>query len=171
MTKNDSITKVSAGSSSSSPPISPTTMNAPNISTEKDFLKLVKLAGTSVGRGETYSFHFFSAYFDDRNSVLNTPAVAVLGYSHKGVKDILLYCVFKYSDGCNVCIKKPLVKAHSSFAMVQAKRKRLISVIALSNMSTCNPNFISNEIPVGNRVCCKGKNSHEFLCLCSWPCV
>ena len=49
-TKNDSITKVSAGSSSSSPSISPTTMNALNISTLKDFLQLIKLPWTSVGK-------------------------------------------------------------------------------------------------------------------------
>ena len=113
-TKNDSITEVFAGSSSSSPPISPTTVNALNISTQKDFLKLVKLPWTSVGGGENDSFHFFSAYFDYSNGVSNTPAVVVLGYSHKGVKDNPLYCVFKYADGRNVCIKKPLVKEHPS---------------------------------------------------------
>ena len=174
-TKNDSITKVSAGSSSSSPPISPTTMNALNISTEKDLLKLVKLPWTSVGRGETNSFHFFSAYFDDRNGAPNTPAVVVLGYSHKEVKDIPLYCVFKYADGRNVCIKKPLVKAHPSpcneasikeksyfcYCLVKAGDIPPLSVM-ISNMSTCDPNFTSNEIPVGNRDSGKGRTLKKF---------
>ena len=180
LTKSLTITKVPVGSSSSSHPIPPTTESALYISSGQDSLQRIKLSWTSVfGKGEKDSYHFFSAYYDDRNGAPYAPAVVVLGYAYNEVKRIPLYCVFKYAGRDNVCLKRPLVKTHPSscantnrngdsyryICPMKAGDDPPLSVM-ISSVSTCNPNFTSNEIPVGNRDSSKRKTPKKFgVCL------
>lgn len=143
---------------------------------DQGFPQPIKLAWTSIyGKRENDSYHFFSAYFDDRIGAPNRPAVIVMGYAYDKVKDIPLYCVFKYADGHSLCLSKPLMKKHPSpclhpkwgakiyhyYCSVKTGEEPPVLVM-ISNVSTCNPNFTSNEVTVENRERDKGKMLKKF---------
>ena len=126
--------------------------------------KPIKLHWTSVyGKGENDSYHFFAAYYDNRVSAPNRPAVIVIGYVRWSVPVIKLYCVFRFSNGSKVCSKYPATedyanchnerwpaKAMNYFCMVSASEEPPVSV-RISSKSSCEPAFTSAEIPVQNR--------------------
>ena len=175
---NDSLT----GSSASSDSISPIRVNALNISIDQ---QLVKLPWTSVyGKGENDSYHFFSAFFDNRVGAPDRPAVIVMGYVLNGVKNIPLYCILKYADGRSVCLKEPLKRRnpipcfapnlgadpYHYYCPVNAGEDPPTSVM-ISSSSICSMNLTSSEIPVGNRDSSKGKVLKKFSVCVSGPVI
>ena len=128
--------------------------------------KLVKLHWTSLyGKHDKDSYNFFSAYYDSRaNPKHHRPAVIVMGYVHKEVRDVHFYCVLKYSNGSRSCLKETAFRQHPStcfspvlnakefqfFCKVGSDEEPPVSV-QLSTSNTCEPQFFSGEIPVRNR--------------------
>ena len=128
---------------------------------------LKKLPWTSIyGKHEKDSFHFFSAYYDDRTSAPGRPAVLVLGYSYDAIYNqrVALYCVFKYLNGTSTCRSAPATDRHPNTCYTPslgAKPRHYICgmnaneeppiYVQLSNSSRCEPEFTSAEIPVRNR--------------------
>ena len=128
--------------------------------------KLVKLHWTSLyGKHDKDSYNFFSAYYDSRaNPKQHRPAVIVMGYVHKEVRDVHFYCVLKYSNGSRSCSKEAAFRQHPStcfspvlhakefqfFCKVGSDEEPPVSV-QLSTSNTCEPQFFSGEIPVRNR--------------------
>ena len=142
----------SAGSNHSAiPPIDSTTTN-----------RTIALPWTSLyGTSEKDSYHFFSAYYDDRVSAPHRPAVVVLGYVYNSVPTVPLYCSFQFSDGSTVCGAHPapmqgnphdthLTKTFQYFCELRVKKEPPLTV-AISNVSNCDPAFLSGKIPVRNR--------------------
>lgn len=125
---------------------------------------LQKLHWTSLySKDEEGSYHFFSAYYDDRASAPNRPAVFVMGYSN-GSSGLNFYCMFKYSNGKEVCRTTLTASRHPSgcFApMIKAKPQHFFCrmkpgeespvSVRLSTSNGCEPQFTSGEIPVQNR--------------------
>ena len=126
--------------------------------------KLVKLHWTSLyGKHDNDSYNFFSAYYDSRaNPKQHRPAVIVMGYVHKEVRDIHFYCVLKYSNGSRSCSKEAAFRQFPTtcgnrilpefqfFCKVGSDEEPPVSV-QLSTSNTCEPQFFSGEIPVRNR--------------------
>ena len=122
---------------------------------------LVRVSWTSVGgKGEKDSFHFFSAYYDNRNVPLR-PAVLVFGYAWNQVKMRPLHCMFKYNDGHTECVKKPLKMRQiscwtprhegQSYVFYCPAQQNLAPVsVMVSEKSDCNQQFTSKQITVGN---------------------
>ena len=126
--------------------------------------KLHKLHWTSLyGKRENDSYHFFSAYYDNRKGS-HRPAVIVMGYIYKTVPDVKFYCVFKDSSGSKHCLKEAAYRQHPSgcfgpvlkaklfhfFCDVSAGEDPPVS-IQMSTSNSCDPNLFSGEIPVRNR--------------------
>ena len=61
---------------------------------------------TSIHR-KNDSYHFFSAYYDNRKPAPHRPAVIVMGYISKNTKKTDLYCVFKFPNGSIMCSRTP----------------------------------------------------------------
>ena len=177
-TMKDNLTS----SSSSSDPILSTAVKAVDNYVDQ---QLVKLPWTSVyGKGEKDSYHFFSAYFDDRIGASDRPAVIVMGYVLNGVKNIPLYCILKYADGHSVCLKEQLkrrnpIPCHAPnlgadtyhyYCPISPGEDPPTSVM-ISSSSACSMNFTSNEIPVGNRDIGKGKVLKKFSVCVSGPVI
>ena len=124
--------------------------------------ELHRILWTSVGgKGERDSFHFFSAYYDNR-SMYFRPAVIAIGYAWNEVKQRPLYCMFKYKNGHTECVKKPLKMLEISSCMASKQDGKPYSFycpaqqhfppasVMVSEKSDCDPQFTSNEIMVGN---------------------
>ena len=137
--------------------------------------KLQRLPWTSLyGKTENDSYHFFSAYYDDRPAVPGSPAVLVMGYVYKDVPTFDFYCSFIFSNGVRACSKKPATRKHPTrcftpsyparpfvytcslgAAMSLASKVSHVSPVSLvsvqiSTAANCNPRLTSGEIPVGN---------------------
>lgn len=126
-------------------------------------VNLQKLPWTSLyGKGEEDSYHFFSAYYDNRSSAPERPAVFVMGYSYKDVKPMNFYCVFKYSSGKEICRTTLTASRHPSpcfTPMLGAKAQHFFChmkpgeeppvSVKLSTSSGCQPQSTSAE----NLVC------------------
>ena len=126
--------------------------------------EMEKIHWTSVyGDNEDNSYHFFSAYYDDRTPAPHRPAVIVMGYVSKRVPNAKLYCILRYSNGSRVCSKNPAIrklgtcfnshkvfKTFHNFCTVDARDEPPVSV-AISSVKTCEPSLSSDEILVKNR--------------------
>ena len=129
-------------------------------------LELTKLHWTSLyGKGEGDSYHFFAAYYDSRASAPDRPAVIVLGYvDRRNVTAIKLYCLFKFTNGSEICLKQPAEekiincyrpplqgKTFHYFCKMNTTEEPPIS-IRMSTKSSCELASNSGEIPVQNRL-------------------
>ena len=129
--------------------------------------RLVKLHWNSLsGTNENDSYNFFSAYYDIRASdpELHRPAVIVVGYVMKTVTKIDIYCLFKYANGSEKCLKRPAILKHPSPCFVPNLPAQpyhyLCEVgvgdtppltVRVSTSEHCEPKSTSEEIPVKNR--------------------
>ena len=66
------------------------------------------LKWTSLLSGKDDKTAFFSAYFDERQHVPDRPAVVILGYQMKSLKDLQLRCLFTFSNGSSACSSQPV---------------------------------------------------------------
>ena len=126
-------------------------------------LHWTKLHWTSLyGKGEEDSYHFFAAYYDGRASVPDRPVVIVLGYVRRNVAAIKLYCLFKFTNGSEICLKQPAEEKNlhchirnaaprQYFCKIRNTEEPPIS-IRMSTKSSCKLVSNSGEIPVQNRL-------------------
>ena len=129
----------------------------------RDKLELTKLHWTSLyGKGEKDSYHFFAAYYDGRASAPDRPVVIVLGYVRRNVAAIKLYCLFKFTNGSETCLKQPaeekILNCYNHNALGRQHLCKMSTTkeppisIRMSTKSSCELASNSGEIPVQNRL-------------------
>ncbi len=138
-----------------------------NISGTSPFMlsRLHKLHWTSLyGKQENDSYHFMSAYYDNRKGAPKRPAVLVLGYVFASVPNVTFYCVFTDSSGSKRCIKTPAYRQHPADCYSPVHRAKIFEFfceigvgeeppvsVQLSTSNSCDPKLFSGGIPVKNR--------------------
>ena len=90
---------------------------------------------------------FFSAYFDERKGAPNRPAVVVLGYHMKSLKNPDLRCVFTFYDGSSVCSSKPVTGIGNSCINIHDDGKLATSYTYICPLNCAGPTCNEGEIP------------------------
>ena len=126
---------------------------------------VLKLHWTSVHVTGKYSYHFISAYFDNRETAPGRPAVIVIGYVNRTIHTNL-YCGFRFPNGSRTCSDRPAIQQKVNRARITdvtiAKPIHCICslstnddesplFVTISNSSKCDPMSTSGMIPVRNR--------------------
>ena len=93
------------------------------------------------GKTEEDSYHFFSAYYDDRRSVAGSPLVLVMGYAYKKVPVVYVYCAFVFSNGSRTCSKRPAGRKHPTSCYTP-------NLPALSFVYTCSLRSLNLHSPL-----------------------
>ena len=159
-TGSQPLTLVDLGNSTNSSEVPTATANTTS--------KLTQLHWTSLhGKAQKKSYHFFSAYYDNRLSVPGRPVVLVLGYVDRKVPTLKFYCALRLPNGTRLCLAhKPAVSKHPSSCfrpglpakpfhyhcpvLPELSPEPPVSV-QLSTDPECAAGSLTSEIPVGNR--------------------
>ena len=120
------------------------------------------LKWTSLKQGTDNDTAFFSAYYDERKGASNRPAVVVLGYHMKSLKNPNLRCVFTFKSGSSVCSSKPVEGIDNSCINIHDDGKMATSYIYICPLScaesTCNEDEIPLSIAMSTGSNCDGKS-------------
>lgn len=106
------------------------------------------LKWTSLKQGTDNDTAFFSAYYDERKDAPNRPAVVVLGYHMKSLKNPNLRCVFAFKSGSSVCSNKPVVGMGKSCINIHDDGKMATSYTYICPLSCAESTCNEDEIPL-----------------------
>ena len=107
-----------------------------------------QLVWTSLQNALDQDTTFFSAHYESRRSAPYTPAIIVMGYHMKSLKDPKLYCKFTYSSKISKCMTEPLEQINLCTGGLDADK------VATSHMYVCRLKCSSSaecsddEVPV-----------------------
>ena len=120
------------------------------------------LKWTSLKQGTDNDTAIFSAYYDERKGAPNRPAVVVLGYHMKSLKNPNLRCVFTFKSGSSVCSSKPVEGIGNSCINIHDDGKMATSYIYICPLScaesTCNEDEIPLSVAMSTGSNCDGKS-------------
>ena len=105
------------------------------------------LKWTSLRLGTHHNTAFFAAYFDDRRGAPDRPAVIVLGYHMKSLKNFDLHCVFTFQNGSSECLSEPVRGIGSSCINIHDDGKLGTSFTYICRMTECESACTESEIP------------------------
>jgi hypothetical protein len=120
------------------------------------------LKWTSLKQGTDNDTAFFSAYYDERKGAPNRPAVVVLGYHMKPLKNPNLRCMFSFKNGSPTCSNKPVEGIGNSCINIHDDGKMATSYTYLCSLScaesTCNEDEIPLSVSMSTGSNCDGKS-------------
>ena len=106
------------------------------------------LKWTSLKAGTDKNTAFFSAYYDERKGAPNRPAVIVLGYHMKSLKNPDLRCVFTFQDGSSLCSNKPVAGIGNSCINIHDDGKMATSYTYICPLSCVKSMCSADEVPL-----------------------
>ena len=106
------------------------------------------LKWTSLKGGAENDTAFFSAYHDERIGASNRPAVIVLGYHMKSLKNPDLRCVFTFQNGSSLCSNKPVTGMGNSCINIHDDGKMATSYTYICPLSCAEPECSTDEVPL-----------------------
>ena len=120
------------------------------------------LKWTSLKQGTDNDTAFFSAYYDERRDAPNRPAVVVLGYHMKSLKNPNLRCVFTFKNGASVCSNKSVEGIGKSCINIHDDGKMATSYTYICPLScaesTCNEDEIPLSVSMSTDSNCDGES-------------
>ena len=120
------------------------------------------LKWTSLKQGADNDTAFFSAYYDERRNAPNRPAVVVLGYHMKSLKDPNLRCVFTFRSGSSVCSDRPVEGVGKACINIHDDGKLATSYMYICPLScaeaTCDEDEIPLSVAIGTGSKCDGES-------------
>ena len=120
------------------------------------------LKWTSLKAGTDKDTAFFSAYYDERKGAPNRPAVIVLGYHMKSLKNPDLRCVFTFQDGSSLCSSKSVAGISKSCINIHDNGKMATSYTYICPLSCAKSMCSADEVPLSVAMStgtnCEGKS-------------
>ena len=120
------------------------------------------LKWTSLKAGTDNDTAFFSAYYDERKGAPNRPAVIVLGYHMKSLKNPDLRCVFTFQNGTSACSSKRVAGIGKSCINIHDDGKMATSYTYICPLSCaesrCNESEIPLSVAMSTGANCEGKS-------------
>ena len=108
----------------------------------------VGLKWTSLKGGTDNNTAFFSAYYDERKGAPSRPAVIVLGYHMKSLKNPKLRCFFTFQDKSSKCSSKPVEGLERSCFNSHDDGKMATSYTYICSLNCTGSGCSESEIPL-----------------------